>query len=101
MSAPEVSLTTRMAEALPGTDVSARLSQARGQIVSIPFRVSIAVALASWKVQDLNTLSVGSLILSGVAAGNDVPVCVGGALLGYAELDNVDDRMAIRLTRLS
>jgi flagellar motor switch protein FliN/FliY len=100
MSMSETSLTTQagMASATVGTE---RLSSIRGQIRAIPFRLSVSVPLHGWKLGRICALKQGQLLLTGVSAAEDVPVCVGGALLGYAELDNVDGQMAVRLTRLS
>ena len=99
MSGPEVALTTQTVEM--ETPPHLKPSQLRGQIRSIPFRVSVTVPLQCWKVQDLTQLHVGMLVSTGISAAEDVPVYVGGALLGYAELDNLDRQMAVRITRLS
>jgi len=100
MSAPETSLMTQAG--MPAATVGAEgVPSIRGQIHAIPFRVSVSVPLHGWKLGRLCGLKQGQLLLTGISAAEDVPVCVGGALLGYAELDNVDGQMAIRLTRLS
>lgn len=72
----------------------------RGQVRNIPFRLSVTIPLIGWRLRGLRELQKGKLLLTGVSAAEDVPVCVGGALLGHAELDNVDGQMAVRLTRL-
>lgn len=73
----------------------------RGPVRMIPFRLSVSVPLHGWKLGCLCDLKVGQLFLTNVSATEDVPVRVGGTLLGSAELDNVDGQMAVRLTRLS
>ncbi len=67
---------------------------------NVPFRVAVTVPLRGLKLCDLLALRQGSRLLSMVSAAEDVPVCAGGALLGWAELDNVDGHMAIRLMRM-
>ena len=68
---------------------------------SVPFRVAVTVPVRGVKLRDLLALRRGSRLLSSVSAAEDVPVRAGGALLGWAELDNVDGQMAIRLMRLA
>lgn len=77
------------------------LPSIRGQVCAIPFRLSVSVPLHGWKLGRLCELEQGDLLLTGISAVEDVPVRAGGVLLGYAELDNVDGQMAVRLTRLS
>ncbi|MEZ2345951.1 FliM/FliN family flagellar motor C-terminal domain-containing protein [Terriglobus sp. RCC_193] len=72
----------------------------RGQVRNIPFRLSVTIPLLGWRLLGLRDLRQGQLLLTGVSAAEDVPVSVGDALLGHAELDNVDGQMAVRLTRL-
>ena len=68
---------------------------------NVPFRLAISIPLAGMRLRDLCLLRPGTNLLTYVSAAEDVPVRVGGALLGWAELDNVDGQMAIRLTRLT
>lgn len=75
-------------------------SSIRGQVRNIPFRLSVTIPLMGWRLRALRELRQGHLLLTGVSAAEDVPVSVGGAVLGHAELDNVDGQMAVRLTRL-
>lgn len=75
-------------------------SSIRGQMRNIPFRLSVTIPLIGWRLRGLRELRQGQLLLTGVSAAEDVPVSIGGAPLGHAELDNVDGQMAVRLTRL-
>ena len=77
-------------------------AQERWRIVrSVPFRLTITVLLPGLKLRDLRTLCAGAVFLTDTPAAADVPVTVGGATLGWGELDNVDGQMAVRLTRLA
>ncbi len=67
---------------------------------TVPFRLSIAVPVCGMKLRDLRSLFIGAVFCTHVSAAEDVPVRVGGAMLGWGELDNVDGQMAVRLTRL-
>ncbi len=68
---------------------------------NVPFRLAVTIPLAGMKLRDLCLLRPGTTLFTYISAAEDVPVRVGGALLGWAELDNVDGQMAIRLTRLT
>ncbi len=68
---------------------------------SVPLRLAVTIPIQGLKLRDLQILGKGRTLRTVIPAVEDVPVSVGGALLGWAELDNVDGRMAVRLTRLS
>ena len=73
----------------------------RGALRQIPLRVSAVIRLHGLRLRDLHRLRAGHMVLTEVSATDDVPVLVGAAPLAFAELDNVDGQMALRLTRLS
>ncbi len=81
---------------LPAPEVPASWRAAQ----TVPFRLSIAVPVTGMKLRDLRGLSAGMVFSTLISAAEDVPVRVGGAVMGWGELDNVDGRMAVRLTRL-
>ena len=81
---------------LPASEVPASWRAAQ----TVPFRLSIAVPVTGMKLRDLRELCPGFVLSTHVSAADDVPVRVGGAVLGWGELDNVDGQMAVRLTRL-
>jgi flagellar motor switch/type III secretory pathway protein FliN len=68
---------------------------------AVPFRVSITIPVLGLKLRDLSNLQVGRLFATAISAAEDVPVRAGGAVLGWAELDNMEGQMAVRLTRLT
>ena len=67
----------------------------------LPMRVSVGVALARFRVRDLLALQAGALIASPWPCTEDVPVCLGEVQLGWSEFEVVEQRMAVRLTRLA
>ena len=76
-------------------------SPVRGALRQMPFRVSAVIRLHGFRLRDLHGLRAGKLLTTEVFATDDVPVLAGAAPLAFAELDNVDGQMALRLTRLS
>ena len=71
------------------------------EIVS-QLRVSLraAVGLNRFKVRDLLALKKGQVFESLSPDSEDVEVMVGQVQLGWSEFEVVDQRMAVRLTRL-
>ena len=59
------------------------------------------IALRKFKVRDLLRLEVGQVVESLCADTDDVPVKVGQVQLGWSEFEVVEQRLAVRLTRLA
>ena len=67
----------------------------------LPVRLTIDIALPAMSLRAMGALGTGQTLRSAVAASEDLPVVVGGALLGWARFECVDDRMLMRVTRLA
>ena len=99
MSNPETSLAvTEHTAPVPSVATEPML---RGAMRSVPFRLAVSIPVSGLKLRGLRQLHVGQVFTTDISAAEDVPVRAGGSLLGYAELDNVDGAMALRMTRLS
>ena len=59
------------------------------------------IALREFKVRDLLRLEVGQVVESLCPNTDDVPVKVGHVQLGWSEFEVVEQRLAVRLTRLA
>ena len=59
------------------------------------------IALREFKVRDLLRLEVGQVVESLSPDTDDVPVKVGHVQLGWSEFEVVEQRLAVRLTRLA
>ncbi len=59
------------------------------------------IALRDFKVRDLVRLEVGQIVESLCPDSDDVPVKVGQVQLGWSEFEVVEQRLAVRLTRLA
>ena len=70
-------------------------------IRSVLFRLTVTIPLPGLKLRSLRALRAGAVLQTNTPAAEDVPVTVAGAALGWGELDNVNGRMALRLTRLA
>lgn len=62
--------------------------------------MTVEVPLLRFKVQDLLRLSEGQVFESSFADTEDIPLRVGDVQLGWTEFEVVDQKIALRLTRL-
>jgi len=67
----------------------------------LPMILTAGVPLPKFKVKDLLGLKAGQTIPSVWACSDDVPLKIGAVQLGWSEFEVVEQRMAIRLTRLA
>lgn len=58
------------------------------------------VRLDRFRVQDLLALAEGQVFESASPDTEDVPICVGSVQLGWGEFEVIEQRMALRITRL-
>lgn len=67
----------------------------------LPMRLTATIPLPGFKVKDLLHLSAGSMVRSEWLSTDDVPLKIGAVQLSWSEFEVVEQRMAIRLTRLA
>ena len=67
----------------------------------LPMRLAAGVPLRRFTVRDLLALRAGQTIESAWSCSDDVPVEIGGVALGWSEFEVVEQRLAVRLTRLA
>lgn len=67
----------------------------------LPMRLTAGIPLARFKVRDLLALSKGQMILSTWTSTDDVPLRIGSVQLSWSEFEVVEQKMAVRLTRLA
>jgi hypothetical protein len=67
----------------------------------IPMLLSAGIPLPGFRVRDLVGLKPGLTVSSTWSCTDDVPLKVGAVQLSWSEFEVVEQRMAIRLTRLA
>jgi flagellar motor switch/type III secretory pathway protein FliN len=67
----------------------------------LPVLVAVGVALRGFKVRDLLALQNGRTVTSSSSVADDIPVQVGALQICWGEFEVVEQRIAIRLTRLA
>ena len=67
----------------------------------LPMRLSAGIPLPRFKVKDLVALRPGQLVKSTWLSTDDVALTIGSVQLSWSEFEVVEQRMAVRLTRLA
>ena len=67
----------------------------------IPMRLTAGIPLPRFRVKDLVGLKPGQVLTSNWLCTDDVPLKIGSVQLSWSEFEVVEQRMAIRLTRLA
>jgi flagellar motor switch protein FliN/FliY len=79
-----------------GEDLCARSSP----LTRIPIEIDVAVPVRGFRVANLLALEKNHVIASQWQQGEDLPLGSRGAQLAWAEFEVIDDKLAVRITRL-
>jgi flagellar motor switch protein FliN/FliY len=66
----------------------------------MPMKLDVAVPMPGFKVRDLLALGAGQTLATLWRTSEDVPLKIGGVQFAWSEFEVVEQRMAVRLTRL-
>lgn len=69
-------------------------------LVGLPMQLDVMIPIPSFRVQDLLALEKGAVLESQWLQGDDVPVWCGRSQLVWSEFEVVDQKLAVRVTRL-
>jgi len=69
-------------------------------LAGLPMQLDVTIPISSFRVRDLLTLDRGSVLASQWPHTDDVPVWCGGSQLVWSEFEVIDDKLAVRVTRL-
>lgn len=67
----------------------------------LPMKLTSVIPLPGFRVRDLLDLRPGQMLTSEWLSTDDVPLKIGAVQLSWTEFEVVEQRMAIRLTRLA
>lgn len=70
-------------------------------IARLPVMLAVSIPLRGFKVSGLLGLRCGQTVVSIWKSSEDVPLNVGPLQIGWGEFEVVEQRMALRLTRLA
>ena len=68
---------------------------------TLQVRMKVSLPLPRFCVRDLLALQPGSIVRSGWSETEDVPLIGGEMQVSWCEFETVEDRIAVRLTRLT
>lgn len=69
-------------------------------VLSLPCELTVELPIPGFKVADLFRLQARTILESQWHAGEDVPLRVGGQLIGWGEFEVVNNHLAVRITEL-
>ena len=69
-------------------------------LAGLPMQLDVTIPISSFRVRDLLTLDRGSVLASQWPHTDDVPVWCGGSQLVWSEFEVIDEKLAVRVTRL-
>lgn len=103
MGLPALAAGSQLVKVVPAVYGMARIEEHEAWPVlsELVMTLESGIALREFKVRDLLRLEVGQIIESLCPGSNDVPVKVGQVQLGWSEFEVVEQRLAVRLTRLA
>lgn len=88
--------------ALPGHSVRPMEENlAWPMIARLPVMLAVNIPLRGFTVSGLLGLRCGQIVVSAWKSSEDVPLKVGPLQIGWGEFEVVEQRMALRLTRLA
>ena len=87
---------------LPGTQMAGVENHPDwGLLQRLPMTLTAGIPLPRFRVKDLLALKPGSMVMSDWPTSEDVPFRVGKVQLSWSEFEVVEQRMAVRMTRLA
>jgi flagellar motor switch protein FliN/FliY len=69
-------------------------------LVRLPVQLDVMVPVPAFRVQDLLSLEPGAVLESRWTHSEDIPVWCGGVQLIWAEFEVVEQKLAVRVTRI-
>ncbi len=70
------------------------------EALDLTCQLSVALEVPHFTIRDLLSLSANSLVDTRRREGAHVPVIVNGVMVGWAEFDVIDGRLAVRMTEM-
>ena len=83
-----------------GTQLNEEQSKNLDLIMTVPLEISVEIGRTRKKVQDILTLSKGSLVVLDKLAGDQVDVYVNGKCIAHGDVVVIDDNFGIRISEI-
>lgn len=73
----------------------------RSAIKRIPVEVDVSIPIRRFRVRDVLALNEGQVIATRWLEGEDMPLAAHGTQLAWTEIEVIDQKLAVRITRLA
>ena len=70
------------------------------EVLDLPCCLRVNLEVPDFTIRDLLSLEVNSIVDTQRREGAHVPVHVNGVMVGWAEFDVIEDRLAVRFTEM-
>ena len=70
-------------------------------IKRIPVEIDVSVPIRRFRVRDVLALKQGQVIATPWLEGEDMPLAAHGTQLAWSEIEVIDQKLAVRITRLA
>jgi len=70
-------------------------------LAGLPLQLDVTIPVPTFRVGDLLALEKGNVLESDWSHTEDVPIWCGGSQLAWTEFEVVEDKLAVRITRIS
>jgi len=67
----------------------------------LPCLVSLEIPLQHFTIGDLSQLTKGTVVATARQQNSELPLYVNGQLIGWTELEVIDERLAVRITEIA
>lgn len=67
----------------------------------IPVEIDVTIPIRQFQVRNVLALAVGQVIATRWMEGEDVPLAAHGTQLAWTEIEVIDQKLAVRITRLA
>ena len=86
----------------PVTDVRAlELPDPAEALPWLPCTVTLELPLVGFTIGDLSKLAIGTVVTTACPRNSDMPLYVNGQLIGWTELEVIEDRLAVRIMEIA
>ena len=87
---------------LPAQISSGGTGAQQGALINrIPIEIDVVIPIRHFQIRNVLALAVGQVIATRWMEGEDVPLAAHGTQLAWTEIEVIDQKLAVRITRLA
>lgn len=73
----------------------------RSGVRGIPIEIDVSIPIQRFQVRDVLALNEGQVIVTRWMEGEDMPLAAHGTQLAWSEIEVIEQKLAVRITRLA